>query len=107
MPREVSDEMVVITQDGYTPVTCLDVLPCPFCGTEPELRQVAHEYKLDKRGKRTSIAIIASTRTLTSDRLWFGCPGCGCTSGGHHSSGIAASAAWNTRKDSSKCQEKS
>lgn len=105
MPSEIAIKMVAITQDGYAPVACLEPLPCPFCGTTPELKQVAHNYKTDRRGKVTRIAIIASTKTLTSDTFWFQCPSCRCTSGGHHASGMAASAAWNTRKDQAKCEK--
>lgn len=40
-----------IKRPGYESVTCDKPLPCPFCGSEPELVQLAHAYRTSRRGK--------------------------------------------------------
>ena len=93
---------MIIKKDGYKDVECDAPLPCPFCGSEPKLAQLAHTYRQERIGRsrkyRTvQICLIASTSTLTADTFWFKCETCKCTSGGHHESAQAAARAWNTR----------
>ena len=91
-----------IEQDGYTPVSCEEPLPCPFCGGKAELMQLAHTTRSErigrsKRFKTVKVCILASTRTLTADTFWFKCAECGCTTGPHHDNAMGASLAWNRR----------
>jgi hypothetical protein len=94
--------MPIITKSGYTPVECDAPLPCPFCGSEPELAQMSHVTRRQRIGRSNKyedvkICIFASSQTLTADTFWFKCVTCGCTSGGHHSAAQDAAKAWNAR----------
>lgn len=91
-----------IKQDGYTAVKCDKPLPCPFCGAEPKLTQLAHHMRSERIGRsrrlrQVKVCILASTSTLTADTFWFKCPGCGCTTGEHKDNAMDASKAWNRR----------
>ena len=93
-----------IARDGYTPVKCDKPLPCPFCGTEPKLAQLAHHMRSERIGRsrrfrQVKVCILASTSTLTADTFWFKCPECDCTTGGHKDTAREASKAWNRRVD--------
>lgn len=94
--------MKTIAKNGYAPVSCEQPLPCPFCGTEPELAQLAHTMRSERTGRsrkyrQVKVCIIASSMTLTSDTFWFKCSKCGCVSGGHHLTAQQAAEAWNRR----------
>lgn len=93
---------MLIVKEGYEPVECDEPLPCPFCGTTPQLAQLAHITRWERIGRsrksrQVRICLVASTSTLKGDTFWFKCEACGCTSGGHHNSAQAAAQAWNTR----------
>lgn len=95
-------ETVTIEKKGYAPVTCDAPLPCPFCGSDPELAQLAHTTSLQRIGRSkkyetVKVCIICSTNPLVSDTFWFKCPECRCTTGGHHETAQAAVEAWNRR----------
>lgn len=90
-------------QKGYVPVICDEPLPCPFCGSEPELAQLAHNTRWERigRSRKTSevkVCIIASTQTLTADTFWFKCPTCGATTGNHCTTAQDAAENWNKRE---------
>jgi hypothetical protein len=91
-----------INQKGYAPVKCDKPLPCPFCGAEPKLAQLAHHMRSERIGRsrrfrQVRVCIIASTATLTADAFWFRCPVCDCSTGGHKGTALEASQAWNRR----------
>ena len=94
--------MPVITKDGYTPVECDVALPCPFCGTEAELAQLAHVERWERIGRsrksrQVMVCLLASTSILTSDTFWFRCPSCDATTGSHQETAQAAVEIWNRR----------
>jgi len=91
-----------IFQEGYTPVSCKEPMPCPFCGGPAVLVQLAHRTQYERIGRskkfRTvKICILASSQILKADTFWFKCSDCGCTTGPHHSNALEASNAWNRR----------
>lgn len=95
---------MIIKKEGYSPVECDEPLPCPFCGGNAELMQLAHttRYETTGRGrsrqcKAVKICIISSNQELTSDTFWFKCTNCKCTTGSHKNTAQEAAAAWNTR----------
>ena len=93
---------MIIEKPGYTAVECDPPLPCPFCGSEPELAQVAHSQTSQRIGRSRKfrtvrVALIASTRILTADTFWFKCPSCRATTGDHQHSAQGAVQAWNRR----------
>jgi predicted RNA-binding Zn-ribbon protein involved in translation (DUF1610 family) len=87
---------------GYVPVSCDEPLPCPFCGSEPELAQLAHNERFERvsrggRLEKVKTCILCSAATLTADTFWFLCPICGATSGKHCTTAQEAAENWNTR----------
>jgi hypothetical protein len=97
------ETMQTISQKGYVDVQCDATLPCPFCGQQPELKQVAHDMVWTgsrKYRRQVKMAIVSSTRTLKADTFCFRCEGCGCSSGGHHDTAQKAAEAWNRRFNS-------
>lgn len=95
-------EKVIIEQKGYSPVECDKPLPCPFCGTEPELCQLEHRDSWQRvgRGKKMEkvrVCIISSSQILTGDTFWFKCNECRCTSGPHTKTAQEAVEFWNRR----------
>ena len=94
--------MITIEEEGYSPVQCDAPLPCPFCGAEPELAQLAHDIRSERIGRsrkyrQVRVCIVASTRTLAADTFWFKCPNCNATTCGHHNTAQKAAEAWNMR----------
>ena len=90
-----------IKEKGYKDVECDTPLPCPFCGGDALLCQLAHRTTSRRVGRKfetVKICIIASNNNLEADTFWFKCPACNCTSGGHHDTAQKAAEAWNTRK---------
>ncbi len=91
---------ITIKENGYTPAECDQPLPCPFCGSEPKLQQVAHHecYEGSGRNRRkVRIMVVSSSRELSADTFWFQCASCKCKSGGMHESAQLAAEAWNRR----------
>lgn len=93
---------VVIEKPGYEPVECEKPLPCPFCGSIPELAQLAHTYTWQRKGRsrkqeKVRVCILASSGTLKGDTFWFKCETCGCSSGKHHDNPRDAAISWNTQ----------
>ena len=101
--QEMEDkEQVIIDQKGYSPVQCDKPLPCPFCGTYPELCQLMHRDSWQRVGRgrkleKVRVCIISSSQILTGDTFWFKCPTCRCTTGGHHDTAQKAAETWNNR----------
>lgn len=91
---------MIIQTEQYEPVECDAPLPCPFCGSQPMLAQLAHitTWTGPRRARReVKVAIVSSTRRMKADTFWFKCEECDCRSGGHHDSAQKAAEAWNRR----------
>lgn len=78
-----------IERKGYTSVECDCPLPCPFCGSEAELAQLAHAT--------SGACIVASSEVLAADTFWFRCTSCKATTGRHQTTAQDAVSAWNRR----------
>jgi hypothetical protein len=94
--------MITIEKEGYTPVECDPPLPCPFCGSKPELAQVAHRTTWQRVGRsrkteQVKVCIVASSQILTADTFWFRCTECRCTTGPHAKTAQEAAESWNKR----------
>jgi formate dehydrogenase maturation protein FdhE len=85
-----------IEKKGYVPVECDEPLACPFCGSTPELAQLAHSTTYKNR-KPVRCSIVFSTQTLEADTFWFKCNTCGATTGKHCDTAQEASELWNKR----------
>lgn len=95
---------MIFKKEGYTPVECDEPLPCPFCGSDAELLQLAHITRFETTGKGRSrkckevkVCIVASNRELNGDTFWFKCVNCKCTTGSHKDNAQDAVLVWNTR----------
>ena len=91
---------MIIEKQGYEPVECDKPLPCPFCGTTPELAQLCHVETWIREGRKSrkvKVCVMVSTEKLKSDTFWFKCQTCGCTTGKHCSNAQDAVKNWNTR----------
>ena len=93
---------MIIEAPGYIAVECDTPLPCPFCGSDAELAQVAHAETSQRIGRsrryRTvRVALIASTRPLKADTFWFRCSKCRASTGDHQHSAQRAVRVWNRR----------
>lgn len=91
---------MITEEKGYAPVEHDEPLPCPFCGSQPKLQQLAHRMSSVKRGRKyvqERVCILASTLTLTADTFWFTCPSCKCSTGPHCTTAAEAARHWNTR----------
>ena len=90
---------MIITEDGYEPVEVnQSALPCPFCGGAPVLKQVAHTWYLDKKGKSQCVALITSTSRMKGDTFWFVCESCDASTGSHQPTAQMAVEVWNRRE---------
>lgn len=83
---------VVIEQKGYAPVECDEPLPCPFCGAEAHLKQLAYHD-----GPRGRTLIVSSSRQLAGNMFWFACMSCRATTGPHADTAQEAVEHWNRR----------
>lgn len=93
---------ITITEPGYSPVICDKPLPCPFCGAEARLAQLAHRMSSERIGRsgkfrQVRICLIASSSTLTADTFWFACSECRSTTGPHCNTAQQAVENWNKR----------
>ncbi len=95
---------MIIKEEGYSPVECDEPLPCPFCGGNAKLKQLAHITRFETTGKGRSRrctevkrCIVASNHERTGDTFWFACDNCKCTTGSHKDNAQEAVAAWNMR----------
>lgn len=89
---------MIFEKEGYEPVECDKPIPCPFCGTEPELKQLAHTWTFSKR-KKVRVTLLASSTILKSDTFWFCCPQCEAHTGPHCKDAQKAVEYWNRRYD--------
>ena len=91
---------LTIEKRGYMPVQCDKPLPCPFCGSEPTLSQLAHtttSRRVGKKWETVRICIAYSSQTLQADTFKFNCDNCKATTGRYHDTAQGAVEAWNTR----------
>jgi hypothetical protein len=95
---------MIIKEEGYLPVECDEPLPCPFCGGDAKLVQLAHITRFETTGKGRSrkckevrICILASNYERTGDTFWFKCANCKCTTGSHKDTAQEAAESWNLR----------
>ena len=91
---------MIIKKEGYSPVECDKPLPCPFCGGDAELMQLAHETRVERVGRKSKtvkVCVLAANYELTSDTFWFKCTNCKCTTGNHKATAQEAAETWSTR----------